>query len=282
MAIETLSETLCCRGRLGFYRHASETLGLDATFGVFLPEIALSGTPVPVVHLLAGLTCTQETFFIKANAVRFAAKYNLALVATDTSPRGAGTPGEDESYDLGAGAGFYLDATAAPWAQHYRMGSYIAAELPALTEAHFPLDGQRRGIMGHSMGGHGALVHALRAPEKWKTVSAFAPIMHPAAVPWGEKAFTAYLGEDRADWRAWDATALLEAGRTHPGTILIDQGLSDQFLDRELRPELFEAAASRAGQGLRLRRHPGYDHSYWFIQTFIEDHMAHHAVGLKG
>lgn len=279
--METLSETYCCGGRLGFYRHASSVLGLEAAFGVFLPEVALSGTSVPVVHILAGLTCNHETFLIKSNIVRFAAQHGIALVAPDTSPRGADVPGEDDAYDLGTGAGFYLDATRPPWAAHYRMGSYIASELPSLTEGVFPLNGARRGIMGHSMGGHGALVHALGAPGFWKSVSAFAPIVHPAAVPWGEKAFGAYLGEDRRAWDAWDATALLRSGRTHPETILIDQGLADQFLARELRPEVFEDAARIAGQKLNLRRQAHYDHSYWFIQTFIEDHMAHHALILK-
>ncbi|MBB2175676.1 S-formylglutathione hydrolase [Gluconacetobacter johannae] len=282
MSITTRSEHACCGGRVGFYSHMSASLGLEARFAVFLPDGASDAARVPVVHVLAGLTCTEETFLIKANAIRFAAEFGIALVATDTSPRGAGIAGEDDSYDFGSGAGFYLDATQAPWNTHYRMGSYIGTELPALTEAHFPLDGTRRGIMGHSMGGHGALVHALRAPDRWKSVSAFAPIVHPAAVPWGEKAFSGYLGPDRASWAAQDATLLLRAGHRHPTTILVDQGDADQFLAEQLQPWYLDEAAKAAGQGLILRRHPGYDHSYWFIQSFIQDHLTHHAAILRG
>ncbi|WP_239019343.1 S-formylglutathione hydrolase [Novacetimonas pomaceti] len=272
------AEHACCGGHVGFYSHASRTLGLEARFAVFMPAGATQARRAPVIHLLAGLTCTEETFLIKSNVIRFAARHGIALVATDTSPRGAGVPGEDESYDLGTGAGFYLDATRAPWSTHYRMGSYVAEELPELTQRLFALDGTRRGIMGHSMGGHGALVHALRAPQAWKSVSAFAPIVHPAVVPWGEKAFSTYLGQDRAAWARHDATLLLEAGHTHPTTILIDQGDADQFLQTQLRPDLFSDAAAKAGQPLRLRHHKGYDHSYWFIQSFIEDHVTHHAA----
>jgi len=279
--ITTLEEHASCGGRVGFYSHPSESLGLEARFGVFLPERALAGERVPVIHLLAGLTCTQETFLIKSNAVRFAARHGIALVAPDTSPRGAGVAGEDDAYDLGTGAGFYLDATTPAWRRHYRMGTYVSHELPELTQAEFAIDGARRGIMGHSMGGHGALVHALRAPQAWKSVSALAPICHPAVVPWGEKAFTAYLGPDRATWARHDATLLLEAGHTHPTEILVDQGESDKFLHDQLRPELLAAAAGAAGQDLRLRLHPRYDHSYWFIQSFIADHLDHHATILN-
>ncbi|AHI25726.1 S-formylglutathione hydrolase [Komagataeibacter swingsii] len=276
-AITTLEEHASCGGRVGFYSHPSESLGLEARFGVFLPERALAGERVPVIHVLAGLTCTQETFLIKSNAVRFAARHGIALVAPDTSPRGAGVAGEDDAYDLGTGAGFYLDATTPAWRAHYRMGTYVSHELPELTQDVFAIDGARRGIMGHSMGGHGALVHALRAPEAWKSVSAFAPICHPAIVPWGEKAFSTYLGPDRATWARHDATLLLEAGHTHPTEILVDQGEADQFLHGQLKPELLAAAAGAAGQDLRLRLHPRYDHSYWFIQSFIADHIDHHA-----
>ncbi|QBL93055.1 S-formylglutathione hydrolase [Komagataeibacter saccharivorans] len=279
--VTTREEHASCGGRVGFYAHASTSLSLEARFGLFLPQQALAGERVPVVFVLAGLTCTEETFLIKSNAVRFAARHGLALVASDTSPRGAGAAGEDDSYDLGTGAGFYLDATAEPWRDHYRMGTYIGQELPALIEATFPVDGARRGIMGHSMGGHGALVHALRAPQAWKSVSAFAPICHPAAVPWGEKAFTAYLGPDRATWAREDATLLLEAGHTHPTEILVDQGEADQFLHDQLKPELLEAAAAKADQKLKLRQHAAYDHSYWFIQSIIADHIDHHAAILK-
>ncbi len=281
MTLTTRSEHLCCGGQLGFYSHQSEELGLVASFGAFIPKGASREKPVPVIHLLAGLTCNHETFLIKSNVVRFAAQHGIALIATDTSPRGAGTTGETDSWDLGAGAGFYLDATQSPWRAHYRMGSYLDRELPAVTEAIFPLDGAKRGIMGHSMGGHGALVHALNRPDLWKSVSAFAPIAHPAAVPWGEKAFTAYLGPDRATWAANDATLLLKAGHKHPTTLLIDQGNADQFLEKQLQPWHLEAAAKEAGQPLKLRRHAGYDHSYWFIQSFIEDHLTHHASVLN-
>ncbi|GBQ54322.1 S-formylglutathione hydrolase [Komagataeibacter swingsii] len=280
-AITTLEEHASCGGRVGFYSHPSESLGLEARFGVFLPERALAGERVPVIHVLAGLTCTQDTFLIKSNAVRFAARHGIALVAPDTSPRGAGVAGEDDAYDLGTGAGFYLDATTPAWRAHYRMGTYVSHELPELTQDVFAIDGARRGIMGHSMGGHGALVHALRAPAAWKSVSAFAPICHPAIVPWGEKAFSTYLGPDRATWARHDATLLLEAGHTHPTEILVDQGEADQFLHDQLKPELLAAAAGAAGQGLRLRLHPRYDHSYWFIQSFIADHIDHHAAILN-
>jgi len=278
MTLETRAESRCCGGTVGFYGVPSATLGLNSNLAVFLPDGATSLARVPVVYCLAGLTCMEETFFIKANALRFAAQHGLALVAPDTSPRGAGAVGEDDSYDLGTGAGFYLDATQAPWSAHYRMGSWLSEELPRVIEAAFPLDGSRRGIMGHSMGGHGALVHGLRAPAFWRSVSAFAPIVSPSSVPWGQKALAAYLGPDTAGWAEWDATALLQAGRTHPSEILIDQGSADQFLDRELRPDAFMAACRQAGQAVRYRPQAGYDHSYWFIQSFIGDHLAHHAA----
>lgn len=278
--IETRETHACHGGTLGLYRHEAKTLGLPANVTVFMPPGARADAPVAAVVMLAGLTCNDETFLTKSGAIRFAAEHGLALVAPDTSPRGANVPGEDDAYDLGTGAGFYLDATEAPWAAHYRMGSYLAEELPALIAAHFPIDAQRLGLMGHSMGGHGALVHGLKAPGQWKSVSAFAPIVHPAAVPWGEKAFTAYLGPDRAAWNAWDATALLTAGHTHPYPILVDQGEADQFLRDQLQPEHLEAAAGKAHQALMLRRHAGYDHSYWFIQSFVADHIAHHAKAL--
>ncbi|GBQ81134.1 esterase [Asaia bogorensis NBRC 16594] len=252
-------------------------MGLDAQFSVFQPAQALLGEVVPVLFLLAGLTCTHETFLQKSTIIAHAAEHGLMLVAPDTSPRGAGISGEEESYDLGTGAGFYLDALIAPWNRHYRMGSYIDSELPALLKRLFTLDGTSFGIMGHSMGGHGALVHGLRNPDQWRSISALAPIVHPSVVPWGEKAFTAYLGSDRKAWAQWDAVSLIEAGRIHPASILIDQGVADPFLAQELRPDLIENAAAAAGQPLTLRYHEGYDHSYWFIQTVIRDHVAHHA-----
>ena len=276
--METRSEHRCFGGTIGFYTHRSEALGgLDARFSVFLPE---APSPVPVLYTLAGLTGDETTFPTKSGALRFAARHALALVSPDTSPRGAGVPGEDESWDFGTGAGFYLDATEAPWSRHYRMGSYVSAELPAIVERHFAVRDDRRGVMGHSMGGHGALTLALRDPARWQSVSALAPIAHPAASPWGQKAFSRYLGDDRDAWAGHDATLLSGAGRTHPGTILVDQGLADGYLDEQLRPDGFEAAASAAGQSLVLRRHAACDHSYWFIQTVIEDHMAHHATAL--
>lgn len=268
-------------GRVMFYEHVSSVLGLPARFGVFLPPAAEQGGKVPVVYALAGLTCTQETFLIKATALAEAARLGVALVTPDTSPRGAGIEGENTDWDLGTGAGFYLDATRQPWAQHYRMGSYIAQELPLLVEAALPLDGTRRGIMGHSMGGHGALVHGLQAPLFWKSISAFAPVVHPSVVPWGKKALSTYLGPDHAAWRAHDAVCLLEDGYTHPAPILVDTGLADQFLQRELQPWHLVTAAEKAGQALICREHEGYDHSYWFVQSFVADHLRHHA-GLLG
>ncbi|KXV17771.1 S-formylglutathione hydrolase [Gluconobacter oxydans] len=278
--IEVLAHHACFDGSLRFVRHNSQALGVPATFGVFLPKEALAGQKVPVIHLLAGLTATQETFFIKANAIRFAAEHGIALVAPDTSPRHTGIKGEDDSYDLGSGAGFYIDATSEPWSHHYRMETYVGEELPALTERLYPLDGARRGIMGHSMGGMGALLQALKYPDRWKTVSAFAPICHPSIVPWGQKAFDAYFGGDPAKWQSCDPTLLLRSRHTHPSTILVDQGLMDQYL-ADLCPDALEGAAKEGGQSLELRRHAAYDHSYWFVQSFIADHLTHHAKGLS-
>lgn len=278
-AIETRSEQACFGGRMGFYSHDSEQTRTWMNFAVYLPPQAAQG-PVAALYYLAGLTCNEETFMIKAGAQRLAAEHGLALVACDTSPRGLDLPGDSESWDFGVGAGFYLDATEAPWVGHYRMGSYVNEELPTLIEAHFPVRGDRRGIFGHSMGGHGALVTALRHPHRWQSVSAFAPIANPCAVPWGDKAFGNYLGADRARWEDWDASLLMKA-KAYPGTILVDQGEADQFLEKQLKPEALEAAAKVSGQALELRRHAGYDHSYWFIQSFVADHLAHHAQALK-
>lgn len=276
--METRSTHACFGGVQGFYRHDSRETGTPMNVAVYVPPQAKDG-PVPALYYLAGLTCTEETFTIKAGAQRVAAELGLMLVVCDTSPRGLNLPGESEHWDFGVGAGFYVDATEAPWAAHYRMGSYVDRELPALVEANFPARTDRRGIFGHSMGGHGALVTALRAPERWHSVSAFAPICHPIDVPWGQKAFSRYLGEDRARWEAWDASRLMQA-RAHPAEILVDQGEADPFLARELRPEALEAAAQASGQRLRLRRHAGYDHGYYFIQSFVEDHLRHHAARL--
>ena len=272
--MDTKSQHACFGGTMGFYSHASTATGTEMRFAVFLPPQAQRG-PCPALYYLAGLTCTEETFAIKAGAQRLAAEHGLVLVMPDTSPRGLDLPGETASWDFGAGAGFYLDATAAPWAPHYRMAQYVTQELPTLIEASFPVRSDRRGVFGHSMGGHGALVTALREPSRWHSVSAFAPIANPVAVPWGEKAFTGYLGPDRAAWAAWDASLLMRQ-RPYPGPILVDQGQDDQFLTSQLHPEALEDAAAASGQELMLRRQPG-DHSYWFIQSFIPDHIAHHA-----
>lgn len=276
---ETLSEHGCFGGRQGFYRHASAEIGLPMRFAVFVPPQAAAG-PVPVLFYLAGLTCTEETFPIKAGAQRLAAELGLMLVAPDTSPRGANVPGEAEAWDFGVGAGFYLDAVREPWARHWRMESYITGELRGLVGAHFPADLARCGIFGHSMGGHGALTLALRHPDLYRSVSAFAPIAAPGLCPWGEKAFGGYLGEDRGLWRAHDASALIEDGRRCP-PILVDQGLADSFLPTQLNPERLEQVCAAAGQPLRLRRHEGYDHGYYFISTFMADHLAHHAGQLS-
>ena len=280
MAFEVLSEQRCFGGVQGFYRHDSEAIGLPMRFGVYRPPQAEAG-PVPVLYYLAGLTCTEETFPIKAGAQRVAAELGLMLVSPDTSPRGTGIEGEADDWEFGAGAGFYLDATQAPWSRHYRMHQYVAHELPALVGGRFAADPDRSGILGHSMGGHGALTLALRYPRRFRSVSAFAPIVAPSAVPWGLKAFPRYLGADRAAWLAHDACALV-AGHPHPGTILVDQGLADRFLEVQLQPERFEDACARAGQKLVLRRQAGYDHGYWFIQSFIADHLRHHARELGG
>ena len=276
--LETLEQHACFGGRLGFYRHASASTNTPMRFGVFVPPQAARG-PVPALYFLAGLTCTEETFLIKAGALRLAAELGLMLVTPDTSPRGLDLPGEHDAWDFGSGAGFYLDATQPFWSAHYRMASYISTELPALIEVSFAARTDRRGICGHSMGGHGALVTALRDPACWHSVSALAPIANPVEVPWGEKAFAHYLGPDRSSWQDWDATVLMRR-RAYPGPILVDQGTDDQFLTAQLHPEALEAAAAASGQSLTLRRHPGYDHSYWFIQTFIADHLAHHAAQL--
>jgi len=275
----TTREQRAFDGTIGFYSHSSTETKTEMKFAVFVPPQARAHK-VPALYYLAGLTCTEETFVIKANALRFAAAHGLALVAPDTSPRGADLPGDDESWDLGTGAGFYLDAQALPWARHYRMYAYITQELPALIEASFPVDPARRGIFGHSMGGHGALVAALKNPGRYQSVSAFSPISNPIAVPWGEKAFSNYLGPDQSCWTAWDASLLMRR-HPYPGDILVDQGEADQFLASQLRPEALEEAAAISGQKLTLRRHAGYDHSYWFIQSFIEEHLTWHAARLS-
>lgn len=273
--METLSEQRCFEGTQGFYKHTSEACGGDMRFSVFVPDAAKTA-PRPVLYFLAGLTCTDETFATKAGAQRTAAKLGLVLVTCDTSPRSARYPGDDESWDFGLGASFYLDATRTPWSATYRMETYVTDELRNLVESRFPIDKNARGIFGHSMGGHGALTLALKHPGLYRSVSAFAPIVAPSRVPWGEKAFVRYLGDDRTAWRAHDACELVR-DTPFPTQILIDQGTSDKFLERELKPELFEAACKESGQDLRVRRHEGYDHSYYFIQTFVKSHLKHHA-----
>lgn len=277
-AIEKRSDQACFGGRMGFYTHASTETGTAMKFGVYLPPQA-AHRKVPALYYLAGLTCTEETFLIKAGAQRIAAELGLALVACDTSPRGLNLPGEADSWDFGLAAGFYLDATHEPWKKNYRMGSYINEELPALIEANFPIIAGKRGIFGHSMGGHGALVTALRNPTRWQSVSAFAPISNPVAVPWGQKAFGNYLGPDASTWEQYDASLLIRKN-PYPGLLLVDQGLADNFLNRELKPENLDAAARASGQRLSLRLHADHDHSYWFIQSFMADHLAHHASQL--
>jgi len=282
--LELLSSHACHGGEQRFYRHESRTIGMPMRFSVYLPPQALQASAkVPALFYLAGLTCTEETFAIKAGAQRFAAQHGVALVAPDTSPRGAGVPGESAAWDFGVGAGFYVDATQEPWARHYRMYSYVRDELRETVVSELPVDGSRLGIFGHSMGGHGALMLALRNPEIYRSVSAFAPIAAPTRCPWGEKAFSGYLGEDRETWKEYDASELVaRASRKFAEGILVDQGLADQFLAEQLYPDVFEAACRAADQPLTLRRHAGYDHGYYFISTFIEDHLAHHAKVLLG
>lgn len=267
----------CFGGWQDVYQHASTVLDCTMRFAIYLPPQAQHG-PVPVLYWLSGLTCTEQNFIQKAGAQRYAAEHGIALVCPDTSPRGDGVA-DAEGYDLGLGAGFYVNATQAPWAAHYRMYDYIVDELAALVEAHFPVTGARA-ISGHSMGGHGALVAALRNPGRYRSVSAFAPIVAPSQVPWGQKAFAAYLGDDAATWTQYDACALIKtAAEKLP--ILIDQGEADEFLDLQLRPWLLQEAADAVGHPLYLRLQPGFDHSYYFIASFIGEHIAHHAKALQ-
>jgi len=288
-SLEVISEHRCFDGIQRFYKHDARTIGLPMKFAVYLPPQALQNqhNKLPVLFYLAGLTCTEETFMIKGGAQRFAAQHGIMLVACDTSPRGAGCAGEDDDWDFGTGAGFYLDAEQAPWSQHYRMESYVAQELFTIATEDLPGDAARAGIFGHSMGGHGALTLALRHGDKYRSVSAFAPIAAPTRCPWGHKAFAAYLGEDKTVWAQHDAACLMahraqsQAAPPFPGGILIDQGLADNFLEEQLYPEAFEQACQQANQPLTLRRHEGYDHGYWFISTFMQDHMAFHAQQLN-
>lgn len=283
MSLRLLGEHGCFGGVQRFYEHDAHEIGLPMRFAVYLPPQALAGQRCPAVVYLAGLTCSEETFVTKAGVQRVAAREGLILIAPDTSPRHANLPGDSESWDLGVGAGFYVDATEEPWARHYRMYSYVVQELHSVALNNLPVDPKRVGIMGHSMGGHGALTIALRNPQQYRSVSAFAPIAAPMRCPWGQKAFTAYLGADRENWKQYDASALVDAaGReSFANGILIDQGLNDKFLAEQLYPEVFEEACRTAGQALRLRRHAGYDHGYYFIASFMEDHLLHHKACLS-
>ena len=277
MTLETVSTAKSHGGVQGVYRHASKETGTEMTFAVFVPPQAADG-PCPVITYLSGLTCTHANVMDKGEYRRVAAELGLVVVCPDTSPRGEAVA-DDAAYDFGQGAGFYLDAIEAPWAAHYRMESYVAEELLSVVEDHFPVDPERQGLFGHSMGGHGALTLALRRPGHWKSVSAFAPIVAPTQVPWGRKALAGYLGHDERRWRGHDAVALIEDGR-RLDDLLIDVGTADPFLERELKPELLEAAYKAAGLPLTLRMQPGYDHSYNFISTFMADHLAWHAQRL--
>ncbi|WP_321801892.1 S-formylglutathione hydrolase [Caballeronia sp. J97] len=276
--LELVEEHRCFEGVQRIYRHASETIGLPMRFSVFLPKEAASGK-VPALFYLAGLTCTEETFPIKAGAQRYAAQHGIALIAPDTSPRGADIPGEKDAWDFGVGAGFYVDATREPWAGRYRMYSYVTQELRETVLAELPVREDRIGIFGHSMGGHGALVLALRNPDLYASVSAFAPIAAPSQCPWGVKAFSGYLGDDREAWKQYDASELIkgDAASRFEGGILVDQGLADQFLAEQLHPEVLERNALQAEHKVIVRRHEGYDHGYFFIATFVGEHVAHHA-----
>jgi S-formylglutathione hydrolase len=282
-APEQISKHAAFGGTVSFHRHDAAETGCAMRFAVYLPPQA-ERRRVPVLWYLAGLTCTEETFMIKAGAQRVAAELGIALVAPDTSPRGVSLPGDSDSWDFGVAAGFYLDATEEPWSRHYRMYSYVTRELAGLVETGFPVDPSRQGIFGHSMGGHGALTIGLRNPHRFRSISAFAPIAAPMHCPWGQKAFAGYLGPDRERWKEYDACELIRAlpGVTGRPPILVDQGLADSFLEQQLMPERLEQACKDAGYPLTLRRQPGYDHGYYFISTFIEDHLRHHARALLG
>lgn len=278
-AIELVSANKCFGGWQKRYRHRSSVLGCDMIFAIFLPPQADQGEPLPVLYWLSGLTCTDENFVQKAGAQRLAAELGMVVVAPDTSPRGEGVADDPQgAWDFGLGAGFYINATQQPWARHYQMYDYVVTELPALIEGNFPVS-DRRAISGHSMGGHGALICALKNPGRYQSVSAFAPITNPVNCPWGHKAFGNYLGDDREQWKQWDACELIATAEERL-PLLVDQGEADNFLAEQLKPEALEAAAAAAGHPLTLRRQAGYDHSYFFIASFIDDHLRHHARAL--
>ncbi|MBW4676651.1 MAG: S-formylglutathione hydrolase [Desmonostoc geniculatum HA4340-LM1] len=277
--LNLISEYKSFGGKVGFYSHSSSSCNGEMRFSIYQPPQATKQS-VPILYFLSGLTCTEENFMVKAGGVqRFAAEYGLILVVPDTSPRNTGIPGEDDDWDFGTGAGFYVDATEEPWCQYYQMYSYVVDELPVLITANFPGKADKQGIFGHSMGGHGALVCAMRNPELYKSVSAFAPITAPMRSPWGQKIFNTYLGSNQESWRAYDASELVKKVRYH-SSILIDQGTADKFLADELFPEVFEQACADVNQPLQLRYQEGYDHGYYFISSFIEDHIRHHAIAL--
>lgn len=276
--MERIEQHASFGGRQEVWKHASSTLNCEMKVGVYLPPAALAGQACPVLYWLSGLTCTEQNFITKAGAQQFAAQHGIIVIAPDTSPRGEAIA-NDPAYDLGQGAGFYLNATQQPWADNFRMEDYITQELPQLIAAHFAVTG-KQGIFGHSMGGHGALTLALRHPGQYQSVSAFSPIVAPSQVPWGQKAFRAYLGEDQTTWQAHDAVALITNAQERL-PLLVDQGDADEFLANQLKPELLEAACQAANHPLQLRLQPGYDHSYYFIASFIADHFVHHAQYLK-
>lgn len=275
--MEKIEDRACFGGRQQVWQHASQVLGCSMRFAVYLPPQAET-QPCPVLYWLSGLTCNEQNFITKAGAQRYAAEHGLIIVAPDTSPRGDNIA-NDAGYDLGQGAGFYINATQSPWAPHFRMYDYIVDELPTLVEANFPVTAARA-ISGHSMGGHGALMIALKNPGRYRSVSAFSPIVAPSQVPWGEKAFTAYLGDDRTQWLAWDTCALI-ASAQELLPLLVDQGDADEFLANQLKPELLQQACNNADHPLILRMQPGYDHSYYFIASFIGEHVAHHAKAMR-
>ncbi|KTC80343.1 S-formylglutathione hydrolase [Legionella cherrii] len=281
MVIELIEEHYCFGGIQRVYAHQADSTHCTMRFGLFLPPQARKQS-VPLVYWLSGLTCTEQNFITKAGAQRIAAQLGLALVVPDTSPRGDNLPGAQESYDFGMGAGFYVDAKQSPWSKYYKMFTYVHEELPHLLQYHFPLDHQACGIFGHSMGGHGALILALTYPKQYRSVSAFAPICAPSQCPWGQKAFTGYLGDDKEQWKEYDACELILAKGWPHQHILIDQGSQDPYLKEQLKPELFQAACLKAGVELKLRMHEDYDHSYYFITSFIEDHLMYHASILHG
>ncbi|MEA5554292.1 S-formylglutathione hydrolase [Anabaena cylindrica UHCC 0172] len=276
--LNLISEFKCFDGTLGFYSHISTTCNGEMRFAVYQPPQARK-KPLPVLYFLSGLTCREDNFMVKSGAQRWASEYGIIIVAPDTSPRNTGIVGEDDEWDIGTGAGFYVDATEEPWRSHYRMYSYIIEELPSIVNSNFPTQPDKQSIFGHSMGGHGALVCAMRNPKQYKSVSAFAPIVAPMGCPWGKKAFSLYLGNNQENWRDYDASELVQKVGYH-SPILIDQGTADKFLTAQLLPDVFAQACLKVNQPLNLRYQPGYDHSYYFISTFMSDHIHHHAIAL--